>query len=48
MTSATAAKDWIAAHARIVEGKTVLDVGGKARTLPQTDLSGLIEEATTS
>ena len=34
MTSATAAgKEWLATHARIVDGKTVLDVGGKQRTL---------------
>lgn len=50
VTSATAAgKDWLATHARIVEGKTVLDVGGgKARTLPQADLSQVIQDATSS
>ena len=47
VTSATTAdKEWLAAHARIVEGKTVLDVGGKPRTLPQSDLSQLLQEAT--
>ena len=30
---------------RIVDGKTVLDVGGKQRTLPQTDLSQLVQDA---
>jgi Ca2+-binding RTX toxin-like protein len=43
VTSATAAgKDWLARHARIVGGKTVLEVGGKERTLPRADLSKLI------
>jgi len=43
VTSASAAgKDWLAAHARIVGGKTVLNVGGKERTLPRADLSRLI------
>jgi Ca2+-binding RTX toxin-like protein len=42
VTSATAGgKDWLAAHASIVEGKTVLEVGGKERTLPRADLSQL-------
>jgi Ca2+-binding RTX toxin-like protein len=46
VTSATAAgKEWLATHARIVDGKTVLDVGGKERTLPHTDLSQLIHDA---
>jgi Ca2+-binding RTX toxin-like protein len=49
MTSARPADDkWLAAHARIVDGKTVIDVGGKARTLPSTDLSTLIEQAASS
>ena len=43
VASATAAdKDWLATHARIVDGKTVLDVGGKKQTLPRADLSQLI------
>jgi Ca2+-binding RTX toxin-like protein len=47
VTSATAAtKDWIASHVRIVEGQTVLQVGGKARTLSRTDLSELVRDAT--
>ena len=46
VASATAAnRDWIAAQSRIIEGKTVLDVGGEATCAAQTDLSGLIEEA---
>ena len=36
VTSATAAgREWLAKHARIVNGKTVLDVGGEKRTLPR-------------
>ena len=35
VTSATTAgKDWLTKHVQIVNGKTVLDVGGKQRTLP--------------
>ena len=46
VTSATAAsKDWLAASARIVRGMTVLKNGGKEHTLPQTDLSRLIRDA---
>ncbi len=46
VTSARPADDkWLAAHTRIVDGKTVIDVGGKARTLASTDLSTLIERA---
>ena len=49
VTSARPADDqWLAAHARIVDGNTVIDVGGKARTLPSTDLSTLIEQAAAS
>ncbi len=41
--SATAASDeWLAAHLRIVDGRTVIDVGGRARALPQADLSALV------
>jgi hypothetical protein len=36
----------LATHARIVGQRTVLDVGGKARTLPSTDLARLIHDAT--
>jgi Ca2+-binding RTX toxin-like protein len=46
-TSATRAdNNWIANHIRIEDGKTVVDVGGKARTLSQTDLSQLVQDAT--
>jgi Ca2+-binding RTX toxin-like protein len=49
VTSATAAaKAWVMNHLRIVDGKTVIDVGGKQRTLTQTDLSQLIHDAATS
>ncbi len=49
VTSATRAdKVWLATHARIVDGKTVLDVGGKERTLPNTDLSQVIQDAASS
>src|SRR5215207_4020211 len=49
VTSATATgKEWLATHARIVEGKTVLEVGGKERKLPRTDLSELIQDANSS
>jgi Ca2+-binding RTX toxin-like protein len=45
LISATpAGKEWLATHARIVGGKTVLDVGGKQRTLPHEDLSELITD----
>ena len=44
VTSATAAgKEWLATHVRIVDGTTVLDVGGKQRALPNADLSPLIQ-----
>jgi Ca2+-binding RTX toxin-like protein len=39
VTSATAAgNDWLTTHARTVNGKTVLAIGGKERTLPRADL----------
>jgi Ca2+-binding RTX toxin-like protein len=45
VTSATVAdKAWLKKNARIVEGKTVLDVGGKKHTLPKADLSKLIQD----
>ena len=44
-SAAPAGKEWLAAHARIVDGKTVLDVGGKKRTLPHADLSQLVRDA---
>ena len=46
VTSATAVgEDWLAAHARVVGGKTVLEVGGEARTLPRADLPELVRGA---
>jgi Ca2+-binding RTX toxin-like protein len=43
VTSATVAgEDWLAAHARVVGRKTVLEVGGKERTLPRADLPQLM------
>ena len=49
VTSATAAdEDWLADHVRIVDGKTVIDVGGKQTTLPRADLSQLIRGAAPS
>ena len=45
VTSATVADtQWLKKHARVVGGKTVLDVGGKQRTLPRADLSKLIQD----
>jgi Ca2+-binding RTX toxin-like protein len=42
VTSATTAgNDWLTTHARTVNGKTVLTVGGGARTLPHADLAQL-------
>jgi Ca2+-binding RTX toxin-like protein len=49
VTSATAVgKQWLATHARTVDGKTVLDVGGEQRTLPRVDLTELMRGATSS
>jgi RTX calcium-binding nonapeptide repeat (4 copies) len=45
-SATTADRTWLTTHVRIVEGRTVLDVSGKARTLPRTDLSQLIDDAT--
>ena len=45
VTSATVAdKEWLKKHARIVDGKTVLDVGGKKHKLPRADLSQLVQD----
>jgi Ca2+-binding RTX toxin-like protein len=44
-SATTADRRWLTTHVRIVNGRTVLDVGGKARTLPRTDLSQLIRDA---
>jgi Ca2+-binding RTX toxin-like protein len=45
MSSATVAgQEWLEKHVHIIDGKTVLDVGGKQRTLPHTDLSQLVQD----
>ncbi len=43
MTAAatTSGKQWLNAHARTVNGKTVLNVDGKKRTLPRASLAQL-------
>jgi Ca2+-binding RTX toxin-like protein len=42
VTSAAAAGNaWLASHARTVNGKTVLDIGGKRRALPRASLAEL-------
>jgi Ca2+-binding RTX toxin-like protein len=47
VTAATAAgNDWLSTHSRTVNGKTVLDVGGKERTLPNADLAQLARGVT--
>jgi Ca2+-binding RTX toxin-like protein len=46
VTAAThARKNWLLSHVHIVNGKTVIDVGGKKRTLPRADLSQVVREA---
>jgi Ca2+-binding RTX toxin-like protein len=44
-SAAPADGEWLAAHVRAIDGKSVLDVGGKAHPLPHADLSGLIPPA---
>jgi Ca2+-binding RTX toxin-like protein len=47
VSSATSVgEDWLAAHARTVKGKTVLEVGGEKTKLPRVDLSDLVRGAT--
>ena len=41
-SATTVGKDWLAAHARTVRGKPVLEVAGKERTLPRVELSELV------
>jgi len=49
VTSATlGGPRWLAGHARIVAGKTVLDVHGTNRTLPRAELSQLVRSASSS
>jgi Ca2+-binding RTX toxin-like protein len=44
----TVGTTWLDAHARTVNGNTVLDVAGKQRTLPRADLSQLIRDASST
>jgi Ca2+-binding RTX toxin-like protein len=44
-SATTVGEDWLAAHADIVGGKTVLDVGGNEVTLPRVQLSELVRGA---
>jgi Ca2+-binding RTX toxin-like protein len=49
LTSAAAAgDDWLATHARTSDGNTVLDLGGKGRTLPRANLDQLGRDMTSS
>jgi Ca2+-binding RTX toxin-like protein len=49
VTSATPADDeWIEEHTSIENGQSVIEVGGEEQTLPNADLSSVIEEATAS
>jgi Ca2+-binding RTX toxin-like protein len=41
----SAGQEWLARHARTVKGRTVLDVGGRALTLPRADLPEIMSEA---
>ena len=43
-SAAVADKGWLKKNVRIVDGKTVLDVRGKQRTLPRADLSQLVRD----
>jgi Ca2+-binding RTX toxin-like protein len=44
-SATTVGDDWLAAHARTMRGKTVLEVGGKERKLPRVQLSQLVRGA---
>jgi Ca2+-binding RTX toxin-like protein len=44
-SATTVGEDWLAAHARVVKGNTVLELGGEERTLPRVALSQLIQGA---
>jgi hypothetical protein len=46
--AAVAGNDWLTTHARIVDGKTVLDVSGKQPMLPHADLTQLLQDTTPS
>jgi Ca2+-binding RTX toxin-like protein len=45
-SAAVVGKQWLKTHARVVDGKTVLKVGGKKRTLPRADRTQLVRAAT--
>jgi Ca2+-binding RTX toxin-like protein len=44
-SATVAGKQWLKAHARTVDGKTVLAVGGEKRTLPRASLVQLTRDA---
>jgi Ca2+-binding RTX toxin-like protein len=49
VTSASAAgTDWLTSHAHTFNGKTVLDLNGKHRTLPHANLVQLVRDVTSS
>jgi hypothetical protein len=49
VTSATVeGNDWLTDHASTIDGNTVLDVGGKERTLPRANLDQLARGVTAS
>ena len=41
----TEKQNWLAAHVHVANGQTVLDVGGKERTLPGVSLARLMQDA---
>ena len=47
-SAADAGADWLRTHGRTINGKTVLGVGGKERTLPRADLAQLIRDTSPS
>jgi len=47
-SATTVGEDWLAAHARTVNGKTVLAIDGQATKLPRAKLSQLVQGATTA
>ena len=40
-------REWLASHTSVVNGETVLDLGGETRVLPHADLSRLIGDVRT-
>ena len=47
-SAAEAGADWLRTHGRTINGKTVLGVGDKERTLPRADLAQLIRDTSSS